>query len=442
MQTSHGVGRFGTRSRNGENVQDRCQFCDFQAGYKVDIKAALISHRRTCAGFIAKQSQERKDNTERENKFKKELLKQAQDKFRNTQRIHNPDYIEFVNTTRVQDSYDDDDDNNFQGNEELLSVPNVQYVQGIRELEREYFSDKQNDNIQTRQSHFNEDDQDFLQKQDKGFKFGHCNGKDFVRLANLTGLLQSSEASGNAIFETLNDIMRDHKIQFRFMSWTTVLTAMKKNATYFHPVDDKVYEFNKDIWGEHVHTWRGQLSSGTLLLKNARISQPHGVLINIVKQIAECTLSVLNPSTFQSLPLDKVNGKRPNSFFGGVVYEEFYKKFDEERAPYALPKLETDKRIFTKDVNGVVFENVMICITFFEDELAVQKNKHYGAEPLIIQILNIVEQDNICLLGFPPQIQDSFEVLDSYLKEVQKCPTQKFREKIINLTKRDIKDRY
>ena len=63
-----------------------------------------------------------------------------------------------------------------------------------------------------------------------------------------------------------------------------------------------------------------------------------------------------------------------------------------------------------------------------------------------LQILNMREEavhnDDIALIGFPPDIKTSDEVLDTYLKEVMKCPTKKLREKIIKMTEKDVKDRW
>jgi hypothetical protein len=85
----------------------------------------------------------------------------------------------------------------------------------------------------------------------------------------------------------------------------------------------------------------------------------------------------------------------------------------------------------------------------------MQKNKHFGAEPLMMRILN-VEESTMTLVGFPPDIKTSKESLHGYLKvskyygdnesraanTIIGVQTQSMRDEIIQVTQSNLKHRF
>ena len=198
----------------------------------------------------------------------------------------------------------------------------------------------------------------------------------------------------------------------------------------------------KFYWGQDVHNRSVSLDQ--------HLDVPYGVFFNIVGKISQLLLDVKNPVVdFSHLPKPMTNGIRDKSFFGGSMCEEFYDALSTRVTNYKLvePSNSSEKYppIYSVDIYGRKFEHVNIFLSLFEDKAAMQKNKAFGAEPLLMRILNI---DNaMTLIGFPPELKTSLQRLHTYLQEC-KYPnnkigvkTIKMREEIIKYTKWEIKNR-
>ena len=189
---------------------------------------------------------------------------------------------------------------------------------------------------------------------------------------------------------------------------------------------------------------------------------PHGIIFNVIGIIAQALLRVDNPDQdFRYLPVaPDLNNKREKSYFGGLSCHQFYEDLLKESLKAYIDDdkvIEGYPRIFSVDKNsGKRMEHVIIYISFFEDKAAMQKNKHFGAEPLMMRILN-VEESKMTLVGFPPEIKTSKESLHGYLASHSKyygddesraantiggVQTEKMRKEIIQVTKSNLKHRF
>jgi hypothetical protein len=191
------------------------------------------------------------------------------------------------------------------------------------------------------------------------------------------------------------------------------------------------------------------------------VEVPHGIIFNVIGKIAQTLLRVDNPETeFRYLPVaPDENNKREKSYFAGLSCHQFY---DDLLKKSLKAYIDDDKviegypRIFSVGNNsGKRMEHVIIYISFFEDKAAMQKNKHFGAEPLMMRILN-VEESTMTLVGFPPDIKTSKESLHGYLKvskyygdnesraanTIIGVQTQSMRDEIIQVTQSNLKHRF
>ena len=188
---------------------------------------------------------------------------------------------------------------------------------------------------------------------------------------------------------------------------------------------------------------------------------PHGIIFNVIGIIAQALLRVDNPDQdFRYLPVaPDENNKREKSYFAGLSCHQFYEDLLKESLKAYIDDdkvIEGYPRIFSVDKNsGKRMEHVIIYISFFEDKAAMQKNKHFGAEPLMMRILN-VEESKMTLVGFPPEIKTSKESLHGYLSDckyygddesraantIGGVQTEKMRKEIIQVTKSNLKHRF
>jgi hypothetical protein len=192
------------------------------------------------------------------------------------------------------------------------------------------------------------------------------------------------------------------------------------------------------------------------------VAVPHGIIFNVIGKIAQTLLRVDNPDQdFRYLPVaPDLNNKRDKSYFAGLSCHQFY---DDLLKKSLKAYIDDDKviegypRIFSVDKNsGKRMEHVIIYISFFEDKAAMQKNKHFGAEPLMMRILN-VEESTMTLVGFPPEIKTSKESLHGYLHKESKyygdnesraantivgVQTQSMRDEVIQVTQSNLKHRF
>jgi hypothetical protein len=192
------------------------------------------------------------------------------------------------------------------------------------------------------------------------------------------------------------------------------------------------------------------------------VAVPHGIIFNVIGKIAQTLLRVDNPDQdFRYLPVaPDLNNKRDKSYFAGLSCHQFY---DDLLKKSLKAYIDDDKviegypRIFSVDKNsGKRMEHVIIYISFFEDKAAMQKNKHFGAEPLMMRILN-VEESTMTLVGFPPEIKTSKESLHGYLQSESKyygdnesraantivgVQTQSMRDEVIQVTQSNLKHRF
>ena len=281
----------------------------------------------------------------------------------------------------------------------------------------------------------------------------HCRPFDYAALANLSLRMHMSVADGDFLLETLNNIMRENEVKFRFpRTWRTINNAMqpfsgddesRERVSHYSAPRFVDYPLDKFYWGEDVHAISASLDK--------RLDVPYGVHLDIVAKITQLLLDVKDPvKDFKHLPIAKTDGRRHKSFFGGSVCEQFYYTLLNRLKNYSESANATSSdqfpQIFSIDELNRKFEHTNIFVSFFEDKAAMQKNKAFGAEPFLMRILNI---DNaMTLIGFPPDLKTSVQRLHAYLKDC-KYPnnkrgvkTDKMRNGIIKDTRWEIKNRF
>jgi hypothetical protein len=284
----------------------------------------------------------------------------------------------------------------------------------------------------------------------------HCGPFDYAALANLSLRMNMSIADGDVLLETLNNIMRDNEVTFRFpRTWRTINNAMqpfsgdqdgnesRDRVSHYTAPTFKDYPLDQFYWGEDVHARSASLDN--------RVDVPYGVYFDIVAKITQLLLDVKDPiKDFNHLPIAKTDGRRHKSFFGGSVCEQFYYSLVNRLKNYSQSVNATSSdqfpQIFSIDELNRKFEHINIFVSLFEDKAAMQKNKAFGAEPLLMRILNI---DNaMTLIGFPPDLKTSVQRLHAFLKDC-KYPNNKrgvktniMREGIIKDTRWEIKNRF
>ena len=268
-----------------------------------------------------------------------------------------------------------------------------------------------------------------------------CEREDYIDLAHLMVIFEKlTRSQGTFLLTTLNDIMRRNEIPFRFFkSWETIMTAMNRlpseTLQRLYKAQTIKYELPACYWGDTVHITVGN---------RLGLDTPYGVALNPVYKIMQAVLLLTNPDEeFRHLPQSPDrDGQKERSFFSGKTCMKSYSQIIEKVGSNRIRLVggeENDKKIFSRDDRGRLFEHVIIYFTLFTDRGAMQKNKNFSAEPVLMQILNIAGSE-LTLLGYGPDITTSKKVLRAYLKKERHIKAVDKQDKIIRLSKFSIRN--